>query len=390
MYFQKRQRKKGIVWTVYIDYKDIYGRKQTYSKGGFKTKKDAQKHGFEKQNELNKGIDIKGKKYTLNELFDEYMDVIGNTKLSTNSITAYHSLYDNHVRDSIGKCNIDSLRFGDLQKYFNCIHRSSQTCNTIKAILSSVYSYAMKNGCIETNPIREIEIIRSEQKRDVKSITFEEFTRIIEYTLKPNKRGEIPFSKRSYACSFYIGYFLGLRISEALALNKSDFDFDKDTVKINKQLVHDGLKREKYYTTNQMKTKTSKAVLPLPEPLKIVLMQWFKENPYEIVCPDENGLYINPRIVDGYIRGMRKKLHLSKDFCFHSFRHSCASNLVKSGVDVATASKILRHANITTTLDVYTDAKQEDMKGAIEMAFNTDFYKKPNQNLTKTKMNALN
>lgn len=86
MYFQKRQRKKGIVWTVYIEYKDIYGRKQTYSKGGFKTKKEAQKHGIQKENELQKGINIKTKKYTLNEVFNDYMNVVGYQKLSKNVV----------------------------------------------------------------------------------------------------------------------------------------------------------------------------------------------------------------------------------------------------------------------------------------------------------------
>ena len=51
---------------------------------------------------------------------------------------------------------------------------------------------------------------------------------------------------------------------------------------------------------------------------------------------------------------MRKELDLDKNFCFHALRHSLVSNLVTNGVDVATASKLLRHANITTTLNTYT------------------------------------
>ena len=77
-----------------------------------------------------------------------------------------------------------------------------------------------------------------------------------------------------------IGYYLGLRISEALALNKSDFDITNDTVTINKQLVHNGLKKEEFHTTDKMKTKSSKTILPLPKPLKDVLIQWFEQNPY--------------------------------------------------------------------------------------------------------------
>jgi integrase len=386
MYFQKRQRKKGIVWTVYIEYKDIYGRKQTYSKGGFKTKKEAQKHGIQKENELQKGINIKTKKYTLNEVFNDYMNVVGYQKLSKNGQYIYSSLYNNHVKNSIGQRLIDSLIYRDLQEYFNGLNKSKKTCQMIKSILSVIFKYAIKNGYVDTNPVRDIEIVGNGNKRNVRSITYEEFNKIIEYTL--TKQGINPFLKKSYAYSFYIGYFLGLRISETLALNKSDFDFDNDTVTINKQLVTRGLKKADYHTTDKMKTKDSKAVLPIPLPLKNVLIPWFNENPYEIATPDQDGLYITPTVLDTFIK--RTKNDLNIDFCYHSFRHSCASNLVKHGIDVATVSKIIRHSNITTTLNVYTDAKNEDMKEAVETVFNNDFYKKPSQNLTKTNYNALN
>jgi len=389
MYFQKRQRKKGTVWTVYIEYKDIYGVKQRYSKGGFKTKKEAQKHGLEMESKLLKGVDIKQKRYTLNEIFDDYMKVIGCYKLSDNGKALYLCAYNNHVRNAIGTRLIDSLRYRDIQEFFNSLDfLSKSSCESIKTVLSLSFKYAIKNGYIENNPVWNIEIKGNGKKRKVKSITFEDFNKIIEYTLQPKKNGETPFRKKTYAVSFYVGYFLGLRISESLALNKSDFDFENNTVTINKQLVTRGLKKEDFHTTNQMKTKASKAVLPLPQPLKEILIDWFNENPYEIVLPDENGYYICPIVLQAYIKKVRKRIGI--DFYYHSLRHSCASSLVKSGVDIATVSKIIRHSNITTTLNVYTDAKKEDMEKAIETTFNTDFYKKPHQNLAKPQFNALN
>lgn len=139
-----------------------------------------------------------------------------------------------------------------------------------------------------------------------------------------------------------------------------------------------------------MKTKSSKTILPLPKPLKDVLIQWFEQNPYEIACPDEYGLYIEPRIIEQFVTRMRKELDLDKNFCFHALRHSLASNLVTSGVDVATASKLLRHANITTTLNTYTEASKEDMKKAIEVTFNNDFYKNEHYLSTESNYNDLN
>lgn len=385
---EKRKVKQGFHYTVRISFTNKQLKEHT--KGGFKTRKEARNYLLEKEHELENNININAKRAILNTIFDDYMNVVGKQKLSDNSKSTYLILYNKHIRSTMGIYEIDSLIYRDWQYFFNNLQKSKQTCIMIKAILSNTYKYALKNGFVSSNPIKDIEVIGTDKKRNVKPITLDEFNKIIDYTLKPNTNGDIPFNKRSYACLLCIGYYLGLRISEALALNKSDFDITNDTVTINKQLVHNGLKKEEFHTTDKMKTKSSKTILPLPKPLKDVLIQWFEQNPYEIACPDEYGLYIEPRIIEQFVTRMRKELDLDKNFCFHALRHSLASNLVTSGVDVATASKLLRHANITTTLNTYTEASKEDMKKAIEVTFNNDFYKNEHYLSTESNYNDLN
>lgn len=50
----------------------------------------------------------------------------------------------------------------------------------------------------------------------------------------------------------------------------------------------------------------------------------------------------------------------------HMFRYSLASNLIRSGVDVKSVSKIMRHENITLTLNIYAQLFDEDLKTSIE------------------------
>lgn len=40
----------------------------------------------------------------------------------------------------------------------------------------------------------------------------------------------------------YISHYCGLRIGEAFALEKRDFDFVNETIKIDKELVYEGLR----------------------------------------------------------------------------------------------------------------------------------------------------
>ena len=58
-------------------------------------------------------------------------------------------------------------------------------------------------------------------------------------------------------------------------------------------------------------------------------------------------------------------------FDFHNFRHSLATFLVSRGTDVKTIQGLLRHARVTTTLDLYpqsVDASKLDAQKHMAMA----------------------
>ena len=54
---------------------------------------------------------------------------------------------------------------------------------------------------------------------------------------------------------------------------------------------------------------------------------------------------------------------------FHTLRHSCASHLVMSGVDLATVREILRHKDYKTTLR-YSHLSQDHKRAAVEVLGN--------------------
>lgn len=53
----------------------------------------------------------------------------------------------------------------------------------------------------------------------------------------------------------------------------------------------------------------------------------------------------------------------------HRLRHSFASNALRAGVGPKTLQKLLRHSNITTTLNIYTHIIDEDLTNEIEKMF---------------------
>jgi integrase len=71
--------------------------------------------------------------------------------------------------------------------------------------------------------------------------------------------------------------------------------------------------------------------------------------------------YLRPAAVQAGILALNDR----RRFGFHNLRHSLASFLVtQTKTDVKTVQCMLRHANVGTTLDIYTHAVQKDTRTA--------------------------
>ena len=131
-----------------------------------------------------------------------------------------------------------------------------------------------------------------------------------------------------------------------------------------------------------MKTKSSKAIIPLAEPLKEVLLKWFERNPYNHVICDVNGRYIHCNVLKLAINKVSKLSSI--DFHFHMLRHTFISNLANNGVSPQIAKELARHSNINTTMDIYTHINEEAQREAIKQVFNAESVKKVSNSISLT------
>lgn len=79
-----------------------------------------------------------------------------------------------------------------------------------------------------------------------------------------------------------------------------------------------------------------------------------------------NGKPIHPDSVTGWFRDFIHRNNLPY-VSIHSLRHTNATLLIASGVDLRTVSKRLGHANMTTTGNIYTHAIQTADERAAEV-----------------------
>lgn len=64
------------------------------------------------------------------------------------------------------------------------------------------------------------------------------------------------------------------------------------------------------------------------------------------------------------------KTHLLYNLNVHSLRYTNASLLIANGADVATVSSLLGHAQVSTTLDIYTHAFDKNKNVASDKLHN--------------------
>lgn len=161
-----------------------------------------------------------------------------------------------------------------------------------------------------------------------------------------------PRRKNQLFLAIYLGLYCGLRMSEVLSLEYSDFDFKKKTVYVHKALVRSS--DYKLYVQPFPKTFTSIRIVPCPDRVLY----------YASLCiPPEGKSFIFysshsscPVVANSSMYVLFEKIFKRAGLSgktFHCFRHTFASRLLASGVDIATVSSAMGHASINVTASFY-------------------------------------
>jgi integrase len=149
---------------------------------------------------------------------------------------------------------------------------------------------------------------------------------------------------------------LGLRVGELLALHWEDIDWTEKTVTIQRSYTHEQLE--------EVKTAASNAVLPLDDLLLTILKT------HQATTGDSSLLFPSPR-TGGYrsasmllgkgLQPVALRLGLGR-VTWHGLRHSCRTWLDAKGVSVGLQKDLLRHSDVSTTMNRYGKALQPDMR----------------------------
>lgn len=223
----------------------------------------------------------------------------------------------------------------------------------IRGVLRILWEFAMWHGDIPTqrNPM-ELVTIKGATKRTRKprSLTVEEFQSFVEHL------GE-PFRTVALICVCF-----GLRISEALALKWADVDWLNRRLRVERGIVCQNV--------DDVKTTESRRPLYIDSELLEILKLWKQTTQFS---NPEDWMFASPvqfgRLPWSYDQVWRMYQKAAAEAGIgrlgtHSLRHTYRAWLDAVGTPVAVQQKLMRHADIRTTMNIYGDVVTNDMSEA--------------------------
>jgi len=151
----------------------------------------------------------------------------------------------------------------------------------------------------------------------------------------------------------------GLRIGELLALQWQDIDFENFEISVTRSisLQHIG----------DCKTEASRKPVPMDAELAEALWSWRQNSGYPkledwvFASPAKDGKqpYWPGTLYRAHLEPAAKAAGIPGKIGWHTFRHTFATLLKANGEDIKTVQELLRHANISVTMNVYAQGVTE-------------------------------
>jgi integrase len=306
-----------------------------------------------------------------------YLPEYVSKKLRAATLKQYRDVWEDHLKNRMGKLTLRGFRTVHGEQLLAQIAEQTglgrSSLRHIKAFLSGVFKQAKRLGILDgINPIQDVSIPRTVEPEETYAYGLSEVTRMLSFLAEPERTIVLTAA------------LTGLRKGEIRGLCWADFDGRELSVK---RSVWNS-------TVNEPKTNRSKAPIPVVRQLADAL-EAYKLRMGKLAQPNlpifqaGNGKPLNldnlvrrvivPALTRCAVCGQTESEHAKDGHTFkldgtipswhgwHAFRRGLATNLHALGVDDKTIQAILRHSNVSLTINVYIKSVTESQVNAMDV-----------------------
>lgn len=324
-----------------------YSKDFTYEGKRYKVRADSVEELYEKKAQKLHELKTRSVILSPSTTVDQWARVAFDTyKKKVKDLPNIKGRYEKYVSPQIGHLPVSKVRSIQCQNILNeCEGMSFSHVTKLRQELKFLFVTALDNKLILEDPTKRLTLpVHYKGKR--RSITDNERKHL--YAVYQNYQ---PF------LLFIVMLETGCRPSEAMNLIGKDIDHEN-------RLLH----------IRGTKTENSDRFVPIPDRL-------YKDikatKPFEYICHHDRSSYrrLRERLqremnlsmgAKTYRNALIPPLPLAEDFTPYCLRHTYCTDLCRAGIDVRTAQRLMGHANISITSDIYTHVDQNEILKAAE------------------------
>lgn len=292
-----------------------------------------------------------GKRITFGGLLDLYEKELPE-RFSTSY--TYKANIQAHIRPKWGDYTLEDIKPFAVETWLDSLPLAPKTRGHLKTIIVNAFNCALRWEFI---PGHQLKLVRvpgvSKRKSKALVLTAEQVADLV-----------AAIEQEPFKTMAWLSACLGLEPSVLIGLKWEDVDLDRGEVTIRRGVVcnHEGPAKNEY----------REGRLPLDETLAKMLTQWQKETPWKApgdwvwASPYFMGKkpYSPRHVAEDHFWPAAQKAGLGQKIGWKTFRRTYSSLLRQLGVDLKVQQSLLRHADIRTTMNLYTDSYTGDMRAA--------------------------
>lgn len=313
---------------------------------------------------LNKQDDIS--LITVEDFFWNFLKTVKKNKLKPSSFTRESGILKNNIIPYIGKYSLSQLNSSIIQtELINVLVSkpySFSTVHKVYVLLKEGLGYALRQGLIIKNPCDLVEEPSRKIFTNTKEIRFfddDEIERFEKCALAIDKKTNLYHYRNGLALVSVI--YTGLRVGELMALKWKDIDLEQGFLRVhsNSVAMYDDNNKRHIIIQDSTKTKKSRIVHMTKSAKKYykLMKDTYKPNNEDYVFHVLNGRDSN-RAMNTYT-WICKKAGIDNPQGVHTLRHTCASLLIRNGVDIKIVSEMLGHSDVAFTYNTYVHILEE-------------------------------